>query len=162
MTVELTENRGPPVRRATPADAEELVRLRAVMFEAVGPLPTSREWADRAVDHFRRELAGDALVGAVVGAPDGGLASCGVIRFQRWIPSPGNPTGWAAYISSMCTDHPYRRQGHARRVLARLLDEAFARGIERIELHAAPDGVELYRSVGFVERTGGTEMQFRR
>ena len=138
------------------------MRLRAIMFEAVAPLPVSNEWADRATDHFRRELAGDGLVGAVVEAADGRLASCGVIRFDRLIPSPSNPSGRLAYISSMCTDYPYRRRGLARQVLARLLDEAFARGIERIELHAAPDGVTLYRSAGFVERVGGTEMRLER
>jgi hypothetical protein len=43
-----------------------------------------------------------------------------------------------------------------------LLDEAEARGVQRVELHATAEGIGLYRAFGFAERDGGVEMRLRR
>ena len=58
----------------------------------------------------------------------------------------------------MSTDVRWRRRGLARAVLSRLLEEAGHRRVARVELHATPDGVGLYTSLGFVPRPGGPEL----
>jgi GNAT superfamily N-acetyltransferase len=82
-----------------------------------------------------------------------------VIEFQQRIPSPWNPTGTSAYISTMSTDVPWRRRGFARAVVERLVAEARHRHVQRVELHATPDAAPLYRSIGFTTRVGGNEMR---
>ncbi len=150
------------VRRARPADAAELVRLREVMFDAMGLVGGSPEWRDVAVQVFETALASGRMVGFVVDDPQvtGRLAACGVVEYEPRLPSPANPRGGLAYISNIGTDPAWRRRGFARAVTDALLTDARARGIVRIELHATPEGIDLYRSLGFVERGGNPEMRW--
>jgi ribosomal protein S18 acetylase RimI-like enzyme len=129
------------------------------MFHSMGVTDADGRWIDAAERHLRRELAGNDVVGMVVDSPHDRLAACGLIEFQQRIPSPMNPSGTSAYISTMATDPAWRRRGLARAVLMALLAEARRRGVRRVELHATPDGAHLYRSVGFVVRAAGEEMR---
>ncbi len=150
-------------RRAVPNDAEGLTALRAEMFRSMGMAVSDPAWMEGCTRHFRRALAEPNMAGFVIDAPDGsGLAASGVVEFEQRIPSPGNAEGWFAYISSMSTWAKWRRQGYARAIFAMLLDAAEARGVQRVELHATQDGIELYRTFGFSERGGGVEMRLRR
>jgi GNAT superfamily N-acetyltransferase len=146
-------------RRATSEDAAEIVRLRRLMFESMDVVDGDAGWMAAAEEHLRRALAGGDLVGAVVDAAAGVMAACGVIELQQRIPSPMNPSGASAYISTMSTDLDWRRRGLARAVLTELLLEARRRGVRRVELHATPAGAPLYRAVGFASRAGGDEMR---
>ena len=128
------------------------------MFASMGFASGDERWLEVAARHFEQTLAGTDVVGAVVDCGGSGLAGCGVIEFQR-IPSPFNVTGTYAYISSMSTDVAWQRRGCARAALDELLHEARRREVRRVELHATPVGELLYRSVGFAERQGGTEMR---
>lgn len=150
------------VRWATEGDAREITRLRQLMFQSMR-IPESDDpgWLAAAERHFRRALSGRDLVGAVVDADLGRLASCGVIEFQQRIPSPFNPTGTYAYISTMSTEPGWRRRGCARAVLESLLEEADRRHTGRVELHATAEGARLYRSLGFVRRDGAEEMSLQ-
>lgn len=60
--------------------------------------------------------------------------------------------GRRAYISSMCTDLGFRRQGLARMILAELIARLEASGVTYFDLHATPEGMSLYESFGFVPR----------
>lgn len=149
-----------PARLAVPDDAEELVRLRSLMFESMGLDVSEPTWRSTCQAHLREHLGSTSLIGAVVDAPDRSrLAASGLAELSVRIPSPGNPSGSSAYLSSFSTDPRWRRRGFARAVLARLIDDLESRGIGRIELHATPAGEGLYRSFGFAERDGGLEMR---
>lgn len=146
-------------RLAVPGDAPELARLRRLMFESMGLAADSAEWLAAAEQHLRNALTGAAVLAVVIDDPDRrGLAASGIIEFHQRIPSPVNPTGRLAHISSMSTDVQWRRRGLARAVLSRLLEEARRRRVARVELHATPDGLGLYTSVGFVSGPGGPEL----
>jgi ribosomal protein S18 acetylase RimI-like enzyme len=147
-------------RLAVPGDAAELVRLRALMFESMGFDVSGSRWRSTCLAHLEEGLADGRFLGAVVDAPDGsGLACSGLAEVSKRIPSPGNPSGAAAYLSSFSTDPRWRRRGMARRVLQLLLDRLRENDVRRIELHATDDGLPLYRCFGFVDRQGGTEMR---
>lgn len=138
------------VRWATEDDVDELVRLRRVMFAAMGD-DMDEAVGSAVADALRRGLADGTFFAAVVDAEDGGtLAACGIGMVAQRVPGPGNPSGRWGYIQSMVTDERCRRQGHARRVLHALLERFVADGVTRVELHATPEGEPLYRSVGFV------------
>jgi ribosomal protein S18 acetylase RimI-like enzyme len=137
------------------------------MFEAMGHHPPGdcdAEWLRSTEDQLRARLATDEMIAAVVDAPDGdpSLAASGIVELSTRIPSPLSASGSCAYISSMSTDPRWRRRGYARLVMDALLDEVTRRGVDRVELHATDEGTGLYRSVGFVERSGPVEMQLRR
>jgi GNAT superfamily N-acetyltransferase len=150
---------GEVLRFATPDDAAEIVRLRHLMFESMGIQSDDDQWLQSAEDHLRAVLAGNDLLAVVVEVGGRRLVASGVIEFQRRLPSPSNPSGSVAYISSMSTEHGWRRRGFARRMLERLVAEAYGRGVRRVELHATPASSSLYRSMGFTARDGGVEMR---
>ena len=147
-------------RLATSADAAELVRLRALMFESMGVSAADPRWRSACLSFLEVNLGNSLLIGAVVDAPDGsGLASGGLANLMVRTPSPSSPTGTLAYLSSMSTDPRWQRMGYGRAVIVRLLQELEGAGIAQAELHATSAGERLYRSLGFAERPGGLEMR---
>ena len=145
----------PVVRRATAADAAELVRLRGVMFRSMGE-PADGPWATQCHAFFTEQLDGDRLAASVVEAPDGaGLASCAVGMIDLRLPSPTR-SGPMGHVSSVATDERWRRRGFARLAVSDLLGWFVERGAGRVQLSASEDGEGLYRSLGFVERRNPT------
>ncbi|MEV7086916.1 GNAT family N-acetyltransferase [Streptomyces sp. NPDC093085] len=175
------------VRRATPADAAELVRLRKVMLDAShGPDPDTG-WQPAALRTLRERLAdpdGD-LAAFVVDRParpsrpgDGAgardrteptapedtpppLVSCAVGTIEHRLGSPGDPSGAGGHLFNVATDPDARRQGHSRACVAALLEWYRTRGIRKIDLHATPEAEPLYISLGFT-RTTAPAMRLRR
>ncbi|MGW7286848.1 GNAT family N-acetyltransferase [Streptomyces sp. NPDC054847] len=139
-------------RRATPADAEELVRLRKVMTDSVaGPSPDV-SWQPAAVATLRDRLADPdgTLTAFVVERPGGGLAACAVGTIEYRLGSPGNPEGTCGYVFSVATDEDMRRRGCSRACVEGLLGWFRERGVRKIDLRASEDGEPLYASLGFV------------
>lgn len=152
---------------ASPDDLDELVRLRRVMFESMGIDCTDRSWESVCRGRLAERLDGpDASTVAVVvdhpAAGRAGLVASGIYELQLGLAGPTNPAGRRAYISSVSVDPAFRRRGLARAVMGHLGAELTRRGIDRVELHATPDGRRLYEQLGFRDRPGGAEMQLVR
>ena len=155
-----TDSGAPRARLATPADAAELVRLRALMFDSVGVDTSDPLWRATCLAHLQANLGGAGLVGAVVDAPEGGrLAAGGLADILIRPPAPSLPNGRSGYLSSISTDPRFQRRGYGRAVVTLLLEELGRAGVERAELRATAAGERLYRSLGFTERSGGLEMR---
>jgi GNAT superfamily N-acetyltransferase len=146
------------VRPAVAADAEELLRLRILMFEAMGRDTTATDWHRPCVEMFRRELGGPGLLATVIDAPDGGLACCAAAFLRQDMPRPGDLGTRSAHLHNVCTDPAWRRKGLARLAVTALVDRLDALGVRRSDLHASPDGLALYESLGYRPYTGGVEM----
>jgi GNAT superfamily N-acetyltransferase len=143
-------------RQATPADADELVRLRAVMLRTMTRPATSPGWNDDWREQARLTLerhlaeAAPAMTAFVVDRPDGtGLAACVLGTVDHRLGGPANPTGRVGYVFSVATDPDMRRRGYSRACMTALLDWYREQGISKIDLRASPDGEPLYRSLGF-------------
>ncbi|MEU3183123.1 GNAT family N-acetyltransferase [Streptomyces sp. NPDC006923] len=146
-----------PARRATPTDAEELVRLRKVMLDSYrGPDPDTG-WQPAAIETLRERLAvpDGSLMAFVVDRPEGsggagpGLASCAVGTIEYRLGGPGNPTGTSGHVFNVATDPDLRRRGYSRACLEALLEWYRSRGVRKIDLHASREGEPLYTSLGF-------------
>jgi GNAT superfamily N-acetyltransferase len=148
------------VRRAVPADAVEVTRLRRVMFTSMGLDCDTVDWEPACVAFFERHFGTPDVVAMVVDAPDGsGLAASGVIELSRQIPSPRAPRGTNAYISTICTDPRWRGQGMAAAIMAALVAVARDAGIDNVDLHATEEGRPLYERLGFAERRGNPALR---
>ncbi|MFC7487769.1 N-acetyltransferase family protein [Knoellia sp. CPCC 206453] len=142
------------IRPATPADVNDLIRFRVLMFEAMGTAQTdlaAPKWLAATRAWFEKVLARDDAC-ILVAEVEGQVVSCGVGEVKHIGPSPGCPNGLAGVINNIVTDVEARGQGWGRRITEDLVDwfdtETDAR---RVDLYATPDGARIYRDLGFTE-----------
>lgn len=143
----------PQVRRATVADAADLVRLRVVMLQDMGaPVgDESATWRSAALDWFTRSLGDPEMFAAfVVDDPQHGIVSGAVGLCDRHAPSPGNPGGLRGHLFNVCTEPDHRGRGYARDCLRALLDWfATETTVSVVDLNATAGSGNLYQSMGF-------------
>ncbi len=161
-----------PVRRATPEDAEEVVRLRMIMLNSLAPVDDTG-WQPYAVETLRRRLAdpdGDLAVFVVdrpTGADgratgDGGgfgagaLAACATGTVEHRLPGPDSPLGLVGHVFNVVTDPDLRRRGYSRACMTALLAWYRERGVRKIDLNASVAGEPLYASLGFTRNAAPT------
>ncbi|MPY50983.1 GNAT family N-acetyltransferase [Streptomyces acidicola] len=152
------------VRRAVAEDAEEVLRLRQVMIDAVGGADTSADWQTESLPTIRAKLADtDGTFAAfVVDHPEkpGALAALVVGTIEYRIGRARNPHGTIGYVFSVATDPDQRRRGHARACMEVLLDWFREKGAGQVDLTASAEARPLYASLGF-RRTPDPLMRLR-
>lgn len=140
-------------RQAVPGDAQELMRLRKVMLDAMGDEPApSGEWERAGAAILEKQLSDpDGMLAAfVIDRSDGtGLAACVVGAVDQRLPTPRDPTGLRGYVYSVATDPTHRRRGYSRACMTALIDWYATRGVSAVDLRASPDGEPLYAALGF-------------
>jgi ribosomal protein S18 acetylase RimI-like enzyme len=151
-------------RPATPADADELVRLRAVMLRTFGdPRTYNDDWQAPSRQSLRKRLTGpgSSMAAFVVDRPGAtGLAACAVGIIEERLGNPANISGLTGYVFNVSTDPDFRRRGHARACMEALLAWFRDRGVGAVDLRASADGEPLYADLGFV-RTADPAMRLR-
>jgi len=142
------------LRQATVDDVEDLMRLRVLMFEAMGTPALALEaavWRAAAREWFIGRLdVADAHVLVVV--EDDEVVAGGLAEVLPAIPAPSLPRGRLGFVSNVATLPQARGRGLARAVMTELVrwldDEGDA---DRIDLAATAEGAPLYSSLGFTE-----------
>ncbi len=136
-------------RIATPADIPALAALRKRQLADEGAAPQQN--IDPALrSFFERKLADRSLTEWV--CVDGGeIIATAAILFVELPPTYANPSGQKGYITNMYTDPAYRGRGIAIFLLKKLTEEARARGVESLWLHASAMGRPVYLRFGFTE-----------
>ncbi|MEV4616622.1 GNAT family N-acetyltransferase [Kitasatospora sp. NPDC049258] len=135
-----------PVRPATPADADELLRLRVAVL--AGEAVTDR-WRATYREDLRSRLGTDPDLVAYVVPADAGLAACAIGIAYRGYSGPEHPAGRWGRIHTVVTDPAHRRRGHGRAVTTAVIEALRARSCTSIELISTEDGLALYESLGF-------------
>ncbi len=143
-----------PLRAATPADLDALVRHRRRMWEDMGTLaPGAPDASERAYrDWLAPRLASGEVVGWLAQDAAGPVAS-GLLWFQDWHPRPTVPRGTIPYLLSFFVEPRARGQGLARAMVESGVKLARAAGHPRVALHASEAGRPLYAALGFKPST---------
>ena len=148
------------LRVATSADAEAMVRLRQLMFDAMGVDTSITGWEAAARTWFEQRLGRPEVHGVLI-EEDGVVVAGGLAEVQLLVPGPGNPNGSTGLISNVATEPEYRGRGHATTVMSELVrwlrEQTDA---TRIDLFATESGGRIYTSMGFVE-VGQPAMRLR-
>ncbi|MFC5814751.1 GNAT family N-acetyltransferase [Nonomuraea sp. NPDC050478] len=150
-------------RKATAADAAELVRLRAVMLASMtGREPADDGWREAAERRLRARLdePDPRMLAFVVDAPGGGLAACATGTVEERLGGPGAPEGLVGYVFNVATHPEHRRRGYSRACVTALVEWYRERGIATVDLRSSAEGEPLYASLGFV-RTHDPAMRLR-
>jgi GNAT superfamily N-acetyltransferase len=155
----------PTARRALLGDEEEIVRLRSVMWLAIGRTfpegDTSRELAVERARAWLKEGEAARTAAFVVDSPDGtGLVSSAIGAIDERLPSPYNPSGLKGYVYGVATDEAFRRRGFTVSTMRALLDWYAEQGVLGVDLHASTFAEGLYRRLGF-ERPDGAALSLR-
>ena len=144
------------VRRATPEDAGELLRLRQVMIDSMAGANTDTGWQSESLATVAARLGDPAggFAAFVVDHPErsGSLAALAVGTVDYRIGRAGNPHGRVGYVFSVATDPDARRRGYARACMAALVDWLREQGVGQIDLTTSADAEPLYASLGFVRQ----------
>lgn len=101
-------------------------------------------------DYYQRHMADDTFVSWIALDQDKIIGTSGMSIVEK-PPYFGCPSGKIGLLSSMFTDKAYRRQGIARELLSRVIDEARSRGCGMVQITASDMGVLLYRDFGFTK-----------
>lgn len=156
------------VRSAEPCDAPELVRMRHAMFKAMAKAGAAgrpeevedTSWylnAQKAIeDQITRGTLGAFVIDAEAFlAPVAGgrrpLLACALATLEERLPGPGFPHGISGSMSSVFVEPAQRGRGLARAVVSAGLSWLDSKGAEVVDLHATPQAVKLYRSLGFTD-----------
>lgn len=101
-------------------------------------------------DYYTRHMADDTFVSwlAVDGEKIIGTSGMSIVEKPPYF---GCPSGKIGLLSSMFTDKSYRRQGIARELLSRVVNEAKERGCGTVQITASDMGVLLYTDFGFTK-----------
>lgn len=109
-------------------------------------------------DYYKRHMADGTFVSWL--AVDGDkIVGTNGMSFVEKPPYFGCPSGRIGLLSSMFTDNNYRRQGIAKMLLSKVIDEARAYGCKTVQITASDMGVLLYTDFGFVKN--GNFMQYK-
>ncbi|MFQ5977749.1 MAG: GNAT family N-acetyltransferase [Candidatus Heimdallarchaeota archaeon] len=148
------------IRQATIADLSDLVRLRRMMFEAMGfDDPAQLHAADlAAADYFAEAIPDGKFFGWLAIMSNGEAAASGGVTIDHHPPGPTNLSGQIGYIMNLVTIPQYRRQGIARRIMQTMLRWLADRGVTTLALHATEVGRPMYEELGFVD---SNEMRLR-
>ncbi len=120
-------------------------------------VPTDVDLQSALKDYYNRHLADGTFVSWL--AMDGNvIIGTSGMSFVEKPPYFGYPTGRLWLLSSMYTYPNYRRQGIAKELLNRVVEEARAYGCGAVHITASDMGVKLYTAYGF--KHNGNFMQY--
>ena len=110
------------------------------------------------LDYYHRHMADGTFVSWL--AMDGEkIVGTSGMSFVEKPPYFSCPNGRIGLLSSMFCDPLYRRQGIAKELLSRVVEEARAYGCGAVQITASDMGVLLYTNFGF--KKNGNFMQYK-
>ena len=136
-------------RKLTENDLETFINMRINQLREEGATD-EMDLSPALMDYYQRHLANGTFVSWLALDGDRIIGTSGM-SFVEKPPYFGCPTGRIGLLSSMYTNPDYRRQGIARELLRRVVEEARAYGCGTVQITASDMGVLLYSNFGFVK-----------
>ena len=136
-------------RKLTENDLETFISMRINQLREEGATD-EMDLSPALMDYYQRHLAKGTFVSWLAMDGDKIIGTSGM-SFVEKPPYFGCPTGRIGLLSSMYTNPDYRRQGIARELLRRVMEEARAYGCGTVQITASDMGVLLYSDFGFVK-----------
>ena len=136
-------------RKLTENDLETFINMRITQLREEGATD-EMDLSPALMDYYQRHLAKGTFVSWLAMDGDKIIGTSGM-SFVEKPPYFGCPTGQIGLLSSMYTNPDYRRQGIARELLRRVVEEARAYGCGTVQITASDMGVLLYSDFGFVK-----------
>ena len=144
-------------RRLTDKELDTFISMRITQLREEGATEDI-DLVPSLKDYYNKHMADGTFVSWL--AMDGEkIVGTSGMSFVERPPYFGCPSGKLGILSSMFTDPGYRRQGIAKELLSRVVNEAREYGCGGVWITASDKGVLLYTDFGFVKN--GNFMQYR-
>ncbi len=144
-------------KRLEESDLETFISIRIAQLREEGATE-ELDLVPALADYYHRHMADGTFVSWL--AVDGGrIIGTSGMSFVEKPPYFSCPSGKIGLLSSMYTDPGYRRQGIAKELLRRVVEEARRYGCGSVQITASDMGVLLYTDFGFVKN--GNFMQYK-
>ena len=144
-------------RKLTEKDLDTFIEMRIRQLREEGATEEI-DLKPALLDYYKRHMTDGTFVSWL--AVDGEkIVGTSGMSFVEKPPYFSCPSGKIGLLSSMYTADEYRRQGIAKVLLMRVVEEARAYGCGCVQITASDMGVLLYTDFGFVKN--GNFMQFK-
>jgi GNAT superfamily N-acetyltransferase len=139
------------IRPGTIEDTETIAAHRRAMFLEMGHRDEAALDAMTAafLPWLREKMTNAEYLAWLAAAPHGSIVAGLGLWLMDWPPHMIGPGARRGNILNVYTEHAFRRQGIARRLMDTALDWCRTNGIRAVILHASEDGLKLYRKLGF-------------
>ena len=144
-------------RKLTDNDLEVFISMRIAQLREEGATE-DLDLRPPLMNYYHRHMADGTFVSWLAVAGEKIVGTSGM-SFVEKPPYFSCPSGKIGLLSSMYTDPDYRRQGIAKELLRRVVEEARNHGCGSVQITASDMGVLLYTDFGFVKN--GNFMQYR-
>ncbi len=144
-------------RKLTEADLPTFILMRITQLHEEGA-KEDFDLVPALKDYYIRHLADGTFVSWLALDGEKIIGTSGM-SFVEKPPYFGCPSGRLGLLSSMFTNPDYRRNGIAKELLHRVVEEARAYGCGAVQITASDMGVKLYTAYGFVHN--GNFMQYK-
>jgi len=140
------------IRRARVEDALAIARFRCDMFRDMHP---ERDYSSVRAEllagneDFHRRHADDPDFVTFIVDSAGEPVGCASLLIEEKPPHADFLRNFSGYVLSVFVEPAFRGRGAARALMERIYEEAAARGIARLSLHASKYGKPLYLSMGY-------------
>ncbi len=141
-------------RAAMPSDVETLAELRWAMESERHAVAADRAAYVAAYTAATRDELERGTHRAWLAEADGEAVACVLLIWWVMPPNFENAHRKRGFVSSVYTRPDYRRQGVARHLMSMLIEEARARGLQRLVLWSSDMGRPLYEDLGFAPSRG--------
>jgi ribosomal protein S18 acetylase RimI-like enzyme len=141
------------IRRATVADAAEIMVHRREMFRDMGYTDVSalNEMVATSLPQVQKLIASDEYRGWLVESKDGNVVAGAGLHISHLLSHPTKPNDVRrAYVYNVYVAPEHRRRGLARQLMDEVLAHCRAENIRTVWLHASDEGRPLYDKMGFV------------
>ena len=136
-------------RRLTDEDLDAFIEMRIRQLREEGATEDV-DLVPALKDYYQRHMTDGTFVSWIALDNETIIGTSGMSIVEK-PPYFGCPSGKIGLLSSMFTEKAYRRQGIARELLSRVVEEARKRGCGAVQITASDMGVLLYTDFGFIK-----------
>lgn len=144
-------------RKLTEKDLDTFIEMRIRQLREEGAVEDI-DLTPALKDYYNRHMKDGTFI-SWLAVDDGNIIGTSGMSFVEKPPYFGCPSGRLGLLSSMYTSGDYRRQGIAKELLSRVINEAKEYGCGSVQITASDMGVLLYTDFGFVKN--GNFMQYK-